>query len=180
MSQKEGENMRQYVTHLKGAANLCNFKVSSGTETVSYADQMVLDRLVTSLRDQQITKETLRRWPPRDSEPTSYNSHKHQAGKSQQCKLRVRPDEKTFTHMEFSNSELRSTRPASHPSITLSATVNSGFYDKLNVRVPKAAVRTAQAKLTPMCDTGTMMCIMGRSMLNELKINKSELVKVTE
>ena len=31
-----------------------------------------------------------------------------------------------------------------------------------------------------MCDTGGMMCVMGRSMLNKLKMNKSKLVKVTE
>ena len=42
----------------------------------------------------------------------------------------------------------------------LSATVNSGVYDKLNVRAPKAAARTAQAKLTAMCNTGAMMCII--------------------
>ena len=62
----------------------------------------------------------------------------------------------------------------------LSATVNSGVYDKLNVRAPKAAARTAQAKLTAKCNTGAMMCIMGRDMLNELKMNKSKLVKVTK
>ena len=31
-----------------------------------------------------------------------------------------------------------------------------------------------------MPDTGAMTCIMGRQMLDQLKMNKSELVKVTE
>ena len=31
-----------------------------------------------------------------------------------------------------------------------------------------------------MYNMGVMMCIISRSMLNELKMNKSELVKVTE
>ena len=59
MSQKEGENVRQYVACLKGAADLCNFTVGSGTEAVSYVDQMVLGRLVAGLRDKQITREIL-------------------------------------------------------------------------------------------------------------------------
>ena len=71
-------------------------------------------------------------------------------------------------------------RPASYPSIALSATINSGVYDKLKARTPKAAARTAQAKLTAICDTGAIVYIMGRDTLNELKMNKSELVKVTE
>ena len=82
--------------------------------------------------------------------------------------------------MEFSNGKLRRTRSASHPSITLNATINSVVYNKLNVRAPKAAARAVQAKLTTICDTGAMMCVMGRSMLDALKMNKSELVKVTE
>ena len=42
MYQKEGENVHQYMVRLKGAAHLCNFTVSSGSDTISYADQMVL------------------------------------------------------------------------------------------------------------------------------------------
>ena len=57
----------------------------------------------------------------------------------------MRPDEKTFTHMDFSKG---------HPPITLNAMVNSVVYDKLNVKVLKAAARTVQAKLTAMSDTG--------------------------
>ena len=59
MSQKENENIRLYVACLKGAADLCNFTVSYGNETISYADQMVLGGLVAGLRDKQITKEIL-------------------------------------------------------------------------------------------------------------------------
>ena len=109
-----------------------------------------------------------------------YNSRKQRARKNQQCELRVRPDEKTFTHMEFRNGELRRTRPASHPLIALNATINNVLYNKINVRAPKAAARVVQAKLTPMCNTGAMMCIIGRSMLDELKMNKSQVVKVTQ
>ena len=46
MSQKEGKNVRQYVAWLKGAANLCDFTVRSGTEAISYVDQMFLGRLI--------------------------------------------------------------------------------------------------------------------------------------
>ena len=53
------------------------------------------------------------------------NRRKHCTGKSQQNELRVKPDKQTFTHMEFSKSQLRSTRPASHLSITLNATINT-------------------------------------------------------
>ena len=59
MYQKEGENVHQYMVRLKGAAHLCNFTVSSGSDTISYADQMVLGGLVAGLRDKQITKEIL-------------------------------------------------------------------------------------------------------------------------
>ena len=58
--------------------------------------------------------------------------------------------------------------------------INSVVYSKVNARVPKAAARAVQAKLTAMWDTRAMMRIKGRSMLDELKVNKSELVKVTE
>ena len=57
MSQKEGKG--QYVARVKGAADLCDFTVGSGTDTVFYVDQMVLGRLVAGLRDKQITREIL-------------------------------------------------------------------------------------------------------------------------
>ena len=66
-----------------------------------------------------------------------YNPNKHRAKKSQQCELRVRLDKKTFTQMEFRNSQLRRTRPASHPLITLNATISNIVYNKLTVRAPK-------------------------------------------
>ena len=69
----------------------------------------------------------------------------------------MRLDKKTFSHTEFSNSELRRTRPASHPLIALNATINNVLYNKINVRAPKAAARLVQAKLTLMCDAGAMM-----------------------
>ena len=72
----------------------------------------------------------------------------------------MKPDEQTFTHMEFSNGQLRNTRPVSHPSIMMNATINSIVYSKVNARAPKAAARSVQAKLTAICDTGAMMCIM--------------------
>ena len=51
--------MGQYVAHLKGAVDLCNFTVGSGIEAVSYVNQMVLGQLVAGLRDKQITREIL-------------------------------------------------------------------------------------------------------------------------
>ena len=59
MSQKESKNVGQYVAHMKGAVDLCNFTVGSGIEAVSYVNQMVLGRLVTGLRDKHITREIL-------------------------------------------------------------------------------------------------------------------------
>ena len=59
MHQKEGKNVHQYMAHLKEAADLCNFMVSSAANTVSYVDQRVLGRLVTGLKDKQITREIL-------------------------------------------------------------------------------------------------------------------------
>ena len=59
MSQKDGKNVRQYVAHLKGAADQCNFTVVSGHEAISYVDQMVLGQLGAGLRDKQITREIL-------------------------------------------------------------------------------------------------------------------------
>ena len=47
------------MARLKGAADLCNFTGGSGTNVVSYVDQMVLGRLVAGLRDKQITREIL-------------------------------------------------------------------------------------------------------------------------
>ena len=107
------------------------------------------------------------------------NRCKCRVGKSQQYKLRVKPDKQTFTHMEFSDGQLRNTRPAGHLSTTLNATINSNVYRKINARAPKAPTRAIKAKFTAMCDTLALMCIMGRSMLSELKMNKSELIKVT-
>ena len=60
MFQKECENVGQYVAPLKGAAYTCDFTVGSGTRAVSYIDEMVLGRLVVSLRDKQITREILK------------------------------------------------------------------------------------------------------------------------
>ena len=51
IAQKEGQGLCQYVAQLKGAAELCDFMVGSGIETVSYVDQMVLGRLVDGLRN---------------------------------------------------------------------------------------------------------------------------------
>ena len=65
--------------------------------------------------------------------------HKRRTRKSQEYELRVKPDEQNFSHMEFSNVQLSNTRPASHPSITLNATINSVIYSKVNARAPKAA-----------------------------------------
>ena len=59
MSQKESKNVGQYVAHMKGAVDLCNFTVGSGIEAVSYVNQMVLGQLVAGLRDKQITREIL-------------------------------------------------------------------------------------------------------------------------
>ena len=44
----------------EGGADLWDFTVSTGTETVSYVDQMVLGQLVVGLRDKQITREILK------------------------------------------------------------------------------------------------------------------------
>ena len=38
MAQKEDEGIRQYVARLKGAADLCDFTVGSGMDTISYVD----------------------------------------------------------------------------------------------------------------------------------------------
>ena len=57
MCQREGEGVRQYSARLKGAANLCNFTVPDG-ET-SYADQMVLGRLVAVHPDKEIARAVL-------------------------------------------------------------------------------------------------------------------------
>ena len=54
MCQREGEDMCQYSARLKGAADLCDFTVPEG-ET-SYADQMVLGRLVAGHRDKEIAR----------------------------------------------------------------------------------------------------------------------------
>ena len=59
-------------------------------------------------------------------------------------------------------------------------TISHVVYSKFNARAPKAASRAAQTKLTTMPNTGAMMCIMGRSMLDQLKMDRSKLVKVTE
>ena len=53
----------------------------------------------------------------------------------------------------------------------MTATINCVVYSNINARGPRAAARAVKAKLTAMCDTGAMMCIMGRSMLDELKMN---------
>ena len=66
MSQREGENMGQYVARLKGAADLSDFTVGSGITAVSYADRMVLGRLVAGLKDKQITREILEDAATRD------------------------------------------------------------------------------------------------------------------
>ena len=60
MFQREAKNVCQYVARLKGAANLCDFTVSSGAYTVSYVNHMVLSRLVASFRDKQIMREILK------------------------------------------------------------------------------------------------------------------------
>ena len=93
---------------------------------------------------------------------------KCRAGKNQQCKPTMKPDDQTFTPMEFNNGQPRSTRPASHPLSTARSTPG-------RPRWPPG-----QSRLTAMCNTGAMMNIMGRSMLNKLKMNKSKLVKVTK
>ena len=89
----------------------------------------------------------------------------------------MKPDEQTFTHMEFNNNQPSSTRPASHPLLVLDATINCVIYSKVNARAAAMSVKT---KLTAMPDTGATMCIMGRSMLDQLKMDRSEVVKVTE
>ena len=47
-------------------------------------------------------------------------------------------------------------------------------------KAPKVADRGKVTKLTPMPDTGAMMCIIGRGMLRQLIVKRHELVKVTE
>ena len=54
MCQREGEGVRQYSARLKGAADLCELTVIDG-ET-SYADQIVLGRLVAGHRVKEITR----------------------------------------------------------------------------------------------------------------------------
>ena len=82
--------------------------------------------------------------------------------------------------MEFHNGQPSRTRPAKHPAVVLSAKINKTVYSKVNARAPKAASTKMEAKLSAMPDTGAMTCIMGRQMLDQLKMNKSELVKVME
>ena len=60
------------------------------------------------------------------------------------------------------------------------ATINHVVYGKFNARAPKAASMAAETKLTSILNRGAMMSIMGRSMLDQLKMNRSKLVKVTE
>ena len=49
------------------------------------------------------------------------------AGRSRQCKVRVRPDEQTFAHMEFRNNQPIHARPASHPSLLVDATSHATY-----------------------------------------------------
>ena len=64
--------------------------------------------------------------------------------------------------------------------MVLSAKMKETAYSKVNARAPKVASPKMEAKLSAMPDTGAMTCIMGRQMLNPLKINKSKLTTVTE
>ena len=48
------------------------------------------------------------------------------------------------------------------------ATINHIVYSKVNTKAPKVDSRTAETKLTAMPDMGAMMCIIGRSMLDQL------------
>ena len=85
-----------------------------------------------------------------------------------------------FTHMEFHNGQPSRTRPAKHFAVVLGAKINETVYSKVNARAPKAASTKIEAKLNPMPDTGAITCIMGRQMLDQLNMNKSKMVKVTE
>ena len=82
--------------------------------------------------------------------------------------------------MELHNGQPRRTRQAKHPTVVLSAKMKETAYSKVNGRAPKVASTKMEAKLSAMPDTGAMTCIMGRQMLNPLKINKSKLMTVTE
>ena len=61
------------MARLKGAANLCDFTVTSGTETFSYVVHMVMGRLVAGLRDKNIMKEIFEKQIPMSPKPASYN-----------------------------------------------------------------------------------------------------------
>ena len=80
------------------------------------------------------------------------------AGRSGQCEVRVRPDEQTFAHMEFSNNRPIHARPAGHPSLVVDATISHATCSGVNARGPKAAARAAKTKLDAMPHPGAMMC----------------------
>ena len=82
--------------------------------------------------------------------------------------------------MDLHNGQPRRTREVKHPTVVLSAKMKETVYSKVNARAPKGASTKMEAKLSAMPDTGAKTYIMGRQMLNPLKINKSKLLKVTE
>ena len=97
-----------------------------------------------------------------------------------QYELRVQPSQQTFSHMEYWGDQWHRTRPAGHPSLVVEATISHATYSKAKSKAPKVAAKARATKLTSMPDTGAMMCIMGRSQLRQLNIERHELVKVTE
>ena len=59
MRQDEGESISRYTARLKAQACLCKFEVPSGTTTISYADQMVAQRLVSGLHNRDHQRKVL-------------------------------------------------------------------------------------------------------------------------
>ena len=60
------------------------------------------------------------------------------------------------------------------------ATVSYATYSQAKTNARKVADRGKVTRVTTMADTGAMMCIMGRVMLEQLNVERHELVKVTE
>ena len=57
LTQSEGETITQFVARLKSQASLCQFKIVCNDHeppaTISYADEMIIQQLITGLRNQQ-------------------------------------------------------------------------------------------------------------------------------
>ena len=69
----------------------------------------------------------------------------------QQYELRVQPNTQTFSHIEYRGNQWNRTRPESHRSLAVNATVGQPTYSQAKNKAPKVANGRKVMKLTHLC-----------------------------